>query len=364
MMNIQKKMFRALFAMLIFLPLAFSSSALQAQTASAPRINGFDVEQVRQLVAGNELVFTLYGSPGGTARVRIDGVDRRLRLEEVETGVYEGAYTIKVGDRIAGNAVVTANLRVGNQIASAVLDESLVGLPGGRYAARSGGDSANSGTIPRIDRFNVQPASQLVAGDDLLFTLNGSPGGVASIRIEGVRGKILLDEVRQGVYEGNYAIKNRDRIAPNAAVTANLRVGDRDVNAILRQSLLASASTPDTRRAPPRSCPTCGVVESINVVQVKGDGSYIGMIAGGLAGVLLGSQVGQGRGTTAAEIAGAAGGAYAGNEIEKRVKTSNHYEVIARLEDGGTQTVSYAAQPSFKVGDRVRVENGTLVLNQ
>ena len=88
------------------------------------------------------------------------------------------------------------------------------------------------------------------------------------------------------------------------------------------------------------------------------------MIAGGIAGALLGSQVGHGRGTTVAEVAGAAGGAYAGNEAEKYIKRTKHYEVIVRLQDGGSQALSYPAQPSFKVGDKVRVEAGALVLDQ
>jgi outer membrane lipoprotein SlyB len=106
------------------------------------------------------------------------------------------------------------------------------------------------------------------------------------------------------------------------------------------------------------------VVEAVNVIEVKGEGNYLGMIAGGLAGALLGSQVGGGSGRTIATVAGAAGGAYAGNEVEKRMKTTKHHEVIVRLESGGTQAVSYEAEPAFKVGERVRVENGTLVHNQ
>jgi len=77
--------------------------------------------------------------------------------------------------------------------------------------------------------------------------------------------------------------------------------------------------------------------------------------------VLLGSQIGGGRGTTVTTVPDASGGAYAGNAIEKRMKTTKHYEVIARLESGGSQAVSYAAEPGFRVGDRVKVENGTLV---
>ena len=34
-----------------------------------------------------------------------------------------------------------------------------------------------------------------------------------------------------------------------------------------------------------------------------------------------------------------------------------------RLQNGGTQTISYATEPSFRVGDKVRVENNTLVPN-
>ena len=41
-------------------------------------------------------------------------------------GIYEGAYTIRNGDRIDLDSVVTGNLRVGNQELSAVLGQPLV----------------------------------------------------------------------------------------------------------------------------------------------------------------------------------------------------------------------------------------------
>lgn len=109
-------------------------------------------------------------------------------------------------------------------------------------------------------------------------------------------------------------------------------------------------------------CVNCGVVEAINLVEVKGDGTYLGKIAGGVVGALLGSQIGHGKGTTAAEVAGAASGVYVGNEIEKRMKTTKHYDVVVRLENGGSRTISYATQPTFAVGARVRVENDALAL--
>ena len=74
------------------------------------------------------------------------------------------------------------------------------------------------------------------------------------------------------------------------------------------------------------------------------------------------SQVGSGRGTTVAQVAGAAGGVFVGNEIERRMKTTKHFEAVVRLQNGGVQTISYEMQPPFAVGAKVRVENGTLVV--
>jgi outer membrane lipoprotein SlyB len=353
----------ALFALAVFLPLTFLSITAQAQQAAtsnaAPRIDGFDVEPVRQLTAGNELLFTLYGSPGGAATVQVGGATGNLILNEVEAGVYEGTYTISRRDRVAEDSTATANLRVGNRIATSILDDSLVVGAGARWP----GGSASANGAPRIDRFDVNPPNRLEPGSALIFNLAGTPDASASVRINGVRGKLDLEEVRPGVYEGAYTIRNRDRIAPDSVVTGNLRLGKLEHSKVLGQSLVDnSPPRPRTRaRAEVPMCANCGVVEAVNVVEAKGNGSYLGMIGGGVVGALLGSQVGRGRGTTAAELVGAAGGAYAGNEIEKRVKTTKHYEVLVRLENGGSQTISYAAQPGFSVGARVRVENGTLV---
>ncbi len=364
-MKLSNRIIASLFALALIVPLSIFANAASAQQSAAaqgPRIDGFDVEQVGQLLPGTDLLFTLYGSPGGTARVRIAGAATAVPLEEVEAGVYEGTYTIKTRDKISPTSTATANLRLGNRISSALLDESLV-TGGARTAAQTATPqpSAPASGYPRIDRFGVDPGNRLVAGEDLRFAVHGTTGGEASVRIAGVKGKIDLSEVRPGVYEGSYIIKNRDRIAPDASVTANLRSGGQDTTATLAQSLVSSASTPQQRRV--ALCPNCGVVEAVNPIEVQGAGGYLGMIVGGVAGGLLGSQVGSGRGTTAAQIAGAVGGAVAGREVEKRVKRTQHFEVVVRLENGGTQTVSYETPPNVRVGDRVRVENGTLVAN-
>ncbi len=366
-MNLKKTLIACALALPCAAPLAVFNGNAMAQAPSAqyaaPRIDGFDVEPATRLSAGNELLFTLYGSAGGSASVRIDGVVDRFLLEEVEAGVYEGTYTIRNRDRITTLTAVTANLRVGNRIASEVLGESLLAGAASPADIKRASDAAAVAALPRIDRFEVGPVERLDAGTDLVFTLAGSAGAKAAVRIAGVKGKVALDEIAPGKYEGIYTINNRDRVSATSAATASLRIGERESTAVLGDPLLAKPENmPSARRErAARLCANCGVVESINVVEVNGEGSYLGKIAGGLAGVVVGSQIGSGRGTTAAEIAGAIGGAVAGNEIEKRVRKVRHFDVTTRLSGGGTQTISFAAEPAFKVGDKVRVENGTLV---
>lgn len=353
-----------LLALAAFLPLPFVANPAYAQSFSsshsAPRIDGFDVQPVMRSVPGNELAFTLYGSPGATVAVAIGGATGGVMLTETESGVYEGSYTIRKRDRITARSTATANLRLGNNVASTILDEPLIGRPDARRTP----PRVASATAPKIDRFDIEAPPNLVAGEELDLSLSGTPGGKASARIVGVRGKILLDEVRAGVYEGRYTIKRRDRIAENASATANLRIGERETSAVLGRQLHTGAAAQPRLRQAQRQCATCGVVEAINLVEVKGEGSYLGKIAGGVAGVLLGSQIGDGNTKAVAQVAGAAGGAYVGNEIEKRARTAKHYEVLVRLENGGAQTITYASQPAFAVGAKVKVENGALTVIQ
>ncbi len=113
----------------------------------------------------------------------------------------------------------------------------------------------------------------------------------------------------------------------------------------------------------PAPCANCGTVDSIRVIEKQGEGSAVGVIAGGLLGGLLGNQIGQGRGNTAATIVGAAGGAYAGNQVEKNMKKASTYDVGVRMDDGSARTVSYTVEPGFRTGDKVKFIDGKLVRN-
>jgi outer membrane lipoprotein SlyB len=60
-------------------------------------------------------------------------------------------------------------------------------------------------------------------------------------------------------------------------------------------------------------------------------------------------------------LLGAAGGALAGNEIEKNVKKRYSYRVKVRMDDGTYRAVSQISAPAVEVGERVRVVDGTVV---
>lgn len=120
-----------------------------------------------------------------------------------------------------------------------------------------------------------------------------------------------------------------------------------------------SAQPARPRVAAAAACANCGTVESVRAVEVKGQGSGVGAVAGGITGAVVGSQMGRGNGNTAMTILGAAGGAFAGNEIEKNVKKQVSYRVTVRMDDGSYRTVSQSAPASL--GDKVRVVDGNLV---
>ncbi len=109
------------------------------------------------------------------------------------------------------------------------------------------------------------------------------------------------------------------------------------------------------------ACDNCGVVSAINAIEVKGQSSGLGVVAGGVTGALIGNQIGRGGGNTVATIAGAAGGAYAGNEIEKNMKKAVRYRIRVRMNDGTFRTTYQSSAPAFSVGEKVKVVNGQVV---
>ncbi|MBN3797186.1 glycine zipper 2TM domain-containing protein, partial [Burkholderia sp. Ac-20392] len=109
-------------------------------------------------------------------------------------------------------------------------------------------------------------------------------------------------------------------------------------------------------------CQSCGTVVAVTPIRTPGQSSGIGAVGGAAAGGLLGNQFGHGNGRTAMTIIGALGGGLAGNQVEKQVRAETDYQVQVQMESGATRTFTYHnQQPPFGQGQRVRIENGSLV---
>ena len=121
----------------------------------------------------------------------------------------------------------------------------------------------------------------------------------------------------------------------------------------------APAPLPPVAQAKP-ACASCGVVESVAETTKAGAGTGLGMAGGAIGGAVVGKQFGNGRGSNALAILGALGGAYAGHQVEKSVRATKSFEVQVRMEDGSLRTVNSATQPSWRQGDRVRVDGGSI----
>jgi len=104
-----------------------------------------------------------------------------------------------------------------------------------------------------------------------------------------------------------------------------------------------------------------GTVESVNEVVESKSPSGAGLIVGGLIGGGLGSLVGSGTGRTVATVVGAAGGAYAGHQIEKG-QSQVIYQIGVKFDDGSWATIRQAAPTGLRIGDRVRVTDSGVEL--
>lgn len=132
------------------------------------------------------------------------------------------------------------------------------------------------------------------------------------------------------------------------------------------KALAPAAQTASAEATPPpppsaASCTNCGVVEGIESYTEKGPASGGGAVAGGLLGAIVGHQIGNGRGKDLATVAGAVGGAFAGNAIEKNANKVTRYHVGVRMNDGTQQLFTLNAPPSVTVGDHVVIVNGVPV---
>jgi outer membrane lipoprotein SlyB len=101
-----------------------------------------------------------------------------------------------------------------------------------------------------------------------------------------------------------------------------------------------------------------GVIEQIVDTQITSNQHQgVGAVLGGLAGVGIGSLIGAGTGRDVAMVAGAIGGALAGNEIQKKNdQPVPAQQIIVRTTSGVLVAVTQPYGPNLYVGQRVYLQ--------
>lgn len=102
-----------------------------------------------------------------------------------------------------------------------------------------------------------------------------------------------------------------------------------------------------------------GVVESVKEIEQPGDAKGVGAVSGGVAGAVIGHNVGDHN--KLVTLIGAVGGALLGNHIEKQARATQRWETTVRLDDGSTRTLSSDSEPAWHAGEHVRVLDGKIL---
>jgi len=101
-----------------------------------------------------------------------------------------------------------------------------------------------------------------------------------------------------------------------------------------------------------------GVIEQIERTEIQSNHHRgVGAVVGGIAGLGLGSLIGDGNGRDVAMVLGAIGGAVAGNEVQKKHDAPQPgQQIIVRTTSGVLVSVTQPVDPGLQTGERVYIE--------
>ena len=151
--------------------------------------------------------------------------------------------------------------------------------------------------------------------------------------------------------------------ADEASAEARLQCR-RDAQTVYDKAIAANKATSTfTSKSAEAACTDCGHVTAVNVREKAGESNAVGLIAGGVAGAVLGHQVGGGMGKDLATVAGAAGGVYAGKKIQENMNSTKVWTVSVKYTDGRTGKFDFAHDPGLAVGTAVKNSGNTVVKN-
>lgn len=174
-----------------------------------------------------------------------------------------------------------------------------------------------------------------------------APAEVHVAPVNGAAEKSVPEEVASRVHTAPVAIKKVAKAK-----------GAQSVPVAQPGPAVADVPPPWGAPAPKTVCARCGTVQAVMPLQQEAAPSGLGAIAGAVLGGLVGNQFGGGDGKAVATVAGALGGGWAGNTVEKRMKKETVYQIDVRMDDGSTQRVVQTSPVA--VGAHVTVDGGVI----
>jgi len=210
------------------------ASVFFTATAWAQEISSFDISPNEDLSPGTQLDISVEGTPRSKVTVRIDGIPRTIILKEVNSGSYEGEYTIRSKDKLPAHPQAKASLAKSGKVTRMTLEEPL-----DRVA------SSTSSTLRRTERqaATVDTCQKTcgkvveireVAGEasnNVLGTIAGSVvGGLLGNQVGSGRGNTAatIAGAAGGAYAGNQAQKKYGN-ASHYEVSVKMNDGDSQV---------------------------------------------------------------------------------------------------------------------------------------
>jgi len=259
---------------LAFLP-ADPAWAARKKTPPPPQITGFEMEPADKVAPGNELFFRVEGTPGARASVRVGGVSRTLVLQEVDDGVYEGAYTLRPSDRANTNSAATATLRRNGRSSSSTMARLNAAPP---VVVIAPPPQPPKPVVLALNRFVATPVDKLEPGTELKFVAEGTPGAKASFSIENVASGLPMRETSPGHYEGSYTLKRLDKITGGVPIVATLEAGGQVIRSNLtRNQMLVDSRPPTVRNQFPRDGETVHATGPVSVSGTFDDRGGLGV---------------------------------------------------------------------------------------
>jgi len=194
-------------------------------------------------------------------------------------------------------------------------------------------------------------STQIVAGVAVVLALLG--GAYAVGRSQGPSSEPVAAAMPEPTSTQSTSAQPTNSAPPQRLASAD------PVRESVREPVRHAQPAPVETQAQPALCDSCGRVTDVHSETRRGQSSGVGAVGGAVVGGLLGNMVGGGNGRKLATVAGAVGGGYAGNEIEKNQKSHTVWVVQVRERDGRLRRFERSADPGLRVGDEVRLtENG------